>query len=73
MDIITPTRGQLQRRVAHRLVKMEDPSLFNALYNDTTGLSVTMGNFLMTLVLLGLYKRKDFQKMKNYYVGRGDL
>lgn len=73
MDIITPTKGHMQRRVAHKLVKMKDPSLFTPLYNESTGASITMGNFLMTLVLLGLWQRENFRKTKNYFIGRGDL
>lgn len=73
MDIITPTRGQLQRRVAHKLVKMKDPTLFKPLTREDSSLSITMGSFLMTLVLLGLWQRKEFQRNKNMYIGRGDL
>lgn len=73
MDIISPTKGHLSRRVAHKLVKGYDPTLFTPIYNDLTGMSITVGSFLMALVLLGLWQRKDFQKMKGYYVGRGDL
>jgi hypothetical protein len=73
MDIITPTKGHMQRRVAHKLVKRQDPSLFNPIYREDKDFSITVGTFLVTLILLGLYQRKDFKKMKNYFVGRGDL
>ena len=70
MDIITPTPGMMHRRVAHMLVKRHGRELFKPLVNEHTGATITLGNLLMTLVLLGLWQRADYEKMKNYYVGR---
>lgn len=70
MDIITPTAGMMHRRVAHMLVKRQGYELFKILVNEHTGATITLGNFLMTLVLLELWQRNDYRKMKNYYVGR---
>lgn len=64
MDVITPTNKLMHRRVAHSIVKRHSRQLFHPLVDQHTGASITVGSFLMTLVLLGLWQRETFRRIR---------
>lgn len=57
-----PTPASMDHIIAHYVVNLMDSRLFTPLKKGDIG--VSMGDFLMVLVLLGLWKKEEFNRLK---------
>lgn len=62
MGTTTQTSGQILHQTAVQLAKQKVYEAFRPFYSGSFGL----GNFLVILILLGLWQRSEYEKLKRY-------
>jgi hypothetical protein len=64
-----PTKYSVCRAIASDILLRMDVRLFTHIYNHDKKIEVRTGDFLIVLILLGLYKRKEFKKQAGRFKG----